>query len=295
MGSRSTFMRGSRRESDLIGVESAKLKSRFLLYIDLLGFSEIVRTRPQVIPELFRVLDRSNAHKHGDFGVVQFSDTVLIYSRPDKYSDKDKRYCTMYLCEFAQEIQYMLLGRNAFIRALITYGPFADTGPTPSSGYKHIRAFWGNALVRAYQAEKGIQAVGLFVDKTVKPFMDIFQTHHYDKKSGIWFADTATSLRGMFFEGSDFCYAEAAIPASGTEALVAYDLFYLRQLFRHAHDGSLSPSVRNKYLTTWEFYRQKYSGLTVALEQANFDFDKVIKIGWKRWTRRIGTPRGYFG
>lgn len=271
------------------------MANRFLLYIDILGFSEIVRRKPEVVPALFRALDNSNAHRHGDFRVIQFSDTVLVYNEPVARGARAKSYYVMYLCEFAQEIQYMLLGRDVFIRALITYGAFEDTGGTVNQTYEHIRAFWGSALIHAYQMEKSIQAVGLFVDKTVRRHMRIFKTHPYDAERKLWLADTATALRNIGLEGDDFGPTAEYICATGTEALVAYDLFYLKRLFKHGHDVSLDPSVRIKYLTTWEFYRRKYPHLCAALERERFDFDRVIDIKWRRFMRRIGTPRGYFG
>ena len=45
----------------------------------------------------------------------------------------------------------------------------------------------------------------------------------------------------------------------GNECFLAYDLFYLRRLFECSHDKALPPTVRTKYLTTWEIYRQKYA------------------------------------
>lgn len=270
------------------------MTERFLLYIDLLGFSEFVRLNPELLPDLFRALDRSNAHAHHAFKVIQFSDTLLIYNEHVAGSNYSKHYCAMYLCEFAQEIQYMLLGRDAFLRGLITYGKFEDTGPTPNKYYKNIRAFWGDALIDTHVALKNIQAIGLFVDQTVKPHMDIFETHSYNEQSGIWFADTATSLKGKFFDGNDFSYAREDAILSGNESLLAYDLYYLKQLFEHGHNKSIPPSVRTKYLTTWEYYRQKYKGLCTALEDAKFEFRKVIDIDWKPFIDSIGTPQGYF-
>ena len=271
------------------------MTDRFLLYIDLLGFSEIVQSKSDLLPELFRILDKSNAHKHGSFRVIQFSDTLLVYNEPELKTEHDHSYVAMYLCEFAQEIQYMLLGRDVFLRGLITYGQFDDTGPTPNSDYKNVRAFWGKALIKAYRAESGIQAVGLFVDDTAKPHMYIFETHPYDADNGIWFADTATMLRGMFFDGDDFSYAKMDITSSGNEALLAYDFVYLKRLYEHGHDDTLPPRVRAKYLTTWEFYRQKYPGLCRTLEENGFQFEKVIDIDWKPFTDKIGTPDGFFG
>lgn len=271
------------------------MTNRFLLYIDLLGFSEIVQSKSGMLPDLFRILDKSNAHNHGDFQVIQFSDTLLVYNEPEVKSDHDHHYVAMYLCEFAQEIQYMLLGRDVFLRGLITFGQFDDTGPTPNSDYQHVRAFWGKALIKAYRAESDIQAVGLFVDDTVKAHMNIFETHPYDTAKGLWFADTAKMLGGMSFEGNDFSYAKMDITATGNESLLAYDLLYLKRLYEHGHDDALSPRVRTKYLTTWEIYRRKYPGLCRALEEHEFAFEEVIDIDWKPFIEKIGTPDGFFG
>lgn len=267
------------------------MTDRFLLYVDLLGFKDIVRTEKHIIPDLLRILDKSKSHNHGDFEGFLLSDTLLIYNKSAADTDRWKSYCAMYLCEFAQDIQYMLLGHKTFFRGMITYGQFEDTGPTPNMNYKHIRSLWGEALVKAYQTEKDIQAVGLFIDETVKPFMNIFETHLYDSQKDIWFVDTATMLRGKLFNSRDFTYAKEDAIASATENLLAYDLVYLKQLFSNGHDQSLPPKVRNKYLTTWEFYRQKYKGLCAALEEADFRLEQVIKLDWEPFLRKIGTPR----
>jgi hypothetical protein len=267
----------------------------FLLYIDILGFSDIVRNKPNVIPDLFRALDNSPAHRDQAFKVIQFSDTVLVYNDAEAKSAEAKRVWVMYLCEFAQHIQYMLLGRDVFIRALITRGAFDDTGPTPNQSYQHIRAFWGEAMINAYNTEKNIQAVGLFVDKAVKPHMDVFSTTLYDDERGLWFADTATTLRNIGLEGDDFALAKEYILSTGTENLIAYDFLYLKRLFEHSHDPGLPPRVRNKYLTTWEIYRQKYPGFCTSLERKQFDFEKVIGVEFDSSMKAIGTPDGYFG
>lgn len=269
--------------------------NRFLLYIDLLGFSDLVLNKPEVLPKIFYVLDRSNAHRHGSFKVIQFSDTLLIYNEYEARTLDDKRYGTMYLCEFAQELQYMLLGRDAYFRALITFGRFEDTGPTPNLEYKNVRAFWGEALIKAYRNEKDIQAIGLFVDDTVKPFMDIFEMHEYDKEKGLWFVDTTKMFRDKGLDKRDFEYLRYDAVVTGNESLLSYDLVYLERLCAHAHDVSLAPRIRVKYQTTWEIYRRKYGGLCAALEEANFDFRKVIKIDWEPFLKKIGTDEGFYG
>ena len=133
------------------------------------------------------------------------------------------------------------------------------------------------------------------MDETVKPYMNIFETHLYDQEKGIWFADTAKMLRGKGFEGTDFSYAQQDAIGSGNESLLAYDLFYLKRLFECSHNEALPPTVRTKYLTTWEIYRQKYKRLCTALEEAAFDFRKVMDIDWKPFMDKIGRPDGFFG
>lgn len=274
------------------------MRNHFLLYVDLLGFTDLVQNGKEILPDLFHALDRSNIHTHpGSFGVIQFSDTIIVYNELEASSHNDKELCVMFLCEFAQEIQLRLLGRDTFIRAFITYGPFEDTGSIPNSEYRNIRAFWGESLISAYKTEKTIQAVGLFVDEKIEPFLmrDLFEPHPYDTHNQIWFVDTAKMLRHQFFEGSDFSYAKLNVESSGTEHLLAYDLFYLRCLYDHSHDLGLPPQVRTKYLNTWEIYRQKYNGLCCALENSSFNFDKVLELNLEPHLKKIGTSKGYFG
>ena len=235
------------------------MADRFLLYIDILGFSALVESEPQILPDLFHMLDESNIHKHPDVRVIQFSDTLLAYFEPDANSDYEKNTCVMYLCEFAQEIQYKLLGRDVFLRGFITCGQFEDRGPAPNREYKNVRSFWGKALTNAYHIERSIQAIGLFIDETVKPHMNVFETHLYDKHRKIWFTDTLRSIQNLLFwgDGVDPAGFRDRILEQGCERLVVYDLLYLKRLFEYGHDELRPPSVRTKHLTTWEIYRQK--------------------------------------
>ena len=273
------------------------MENRYLLYVDLLGFSNLVQHRSSLLPNIFEALDNSNIHTHpGSFGVIQFSDTLIVYNEYDIDSHHEKKMCVMFLCEFAQEIQLRLLNRDLFIRAFITYGSFEDTGPYPNPNYTHIRAFWGESLITAYQTEKTIQAVGLFVDDSIKPLLltDLYQPDLYDQQKKIWFVDTSRMLSDQFFDGTDFSYAELNVTSQGMEYLLAYDLYYLKKLFEHGHDLNLPPTVRTKYLTTWGFYRKNYKGLCSALEDSDFDYESILDINLKPFMEEIGTPNSRF-
>ena len=113
---------------------------RFLLYVDLLGFSDLVRNRPEIIPRIFEALDQSPTHHHPAFTAIQFSDTLLVFNARPTVSDYDNYVSVMYLCEFAQHLQQMLLGSNAFIRAIVTYGPLEDSGSASGKALNNVRA-----------------------------------------------------------------------------------------------------------------------------------------------------------
>ncbi len=269
---------------------------RFLLYVDLLGFSDLVMTKPEVVPRIFETLDSSPAHTHPDFTALQFSDTLLVFNEPAAISGNDKHYCAMFLCEFAQDLQHKLLGSNAFIRAIVTYGPLDDSESTSNRQLKNIRAVWGEALIKAYRSERNIQAIGTFVDTTVEPYMQVFEIHPYDlqeRKERIWFVDTATYLRSFFSQDNneDFSFAEQEVVLTANEGFLIKDLYYLKLLFENSHDTTYLPKIRAKYLTTWEIYRLKYRGLCKRLQEVNFDFSKIIDIDWKPWIDQIISPR----
>ena len=81
----------------------------------------------------------------------------------------------------------------------------------------------------------------------------------------------------------------------GLEQLLAYDLLFLRRLFEFSHNNTLAPRVRTKYLTTWEMYRQEYSILCQAIEDAEFDFKRLFGYDWEPMIAAIKERRGFFG
>lgn len=56
------------------------MSDRFLLYIDILGFSNMVRDEPRKVVRVYEILDTLNVHNQSDFKVIVFSDTILIYN-----------------------------------------------------------------------------------------------------------------------------------------------------------------------------------------------------------------------
>lgn len=53
---------------------------KFLLYIDILGFTEMAIKEPRKVERIFATIDSLNVHQHGAFKTIVFSDTILVYN-----------------------------------------------------------------------------------------------------------------------------------------------------------------------------------------------------------------------
>jgi len=97
------------------------VSERYFLYIDILGFKELVRSGFD-ISELYRRIDRLNVHSDREFTCIVFSDTILVYGVEgwNKYPS----HAIMWLIEFAQDLFYNLISTDVHIRAYVTKGDF---------------------------------------------------------------------------------------------------------------------------------------------------------------------------
>ena len=98
-------------------------EERFLLYIDILNFSNLVAQKGKV-EEVYEIINRLHVHRHDVFNTIIFSDTILVYNRVHPRGLEEVRYIVMFLCEFAQDLFYRLIGRDIHFRAYTTCGDF---------------------------------------------------------------------------------------------------------------------------------------------------------------------------
>jgi hypothetical protein len=98
---------------------------RYFLYIDILGFADLVLKQPERVKDLYEIVSTLNAHRHQSFGTIVFSDTILVYPKIElNAGQQTDAYLVMYLCEFAQDLLYRLANRNIWFRAILTQGKF---------------------------------------------------------------------------------------------------------------------------------------------------------------------------
>ncbi|MDQ7058867.1 MAG: hypothetical protein Q9N62_10800 [Ghiorsea sp.] len=124
------------------------MKNRLLLYIDILGFSELVSSSPDTIDDLYEVIASLNAHNHDAFKCVIFSDTILVYNIDGGNHPADISYLIMFICEFSKDLLHRLTNRNVVFRAVISSGYFRHYQ------LNDVPCFYGTALTKAYYSEK---------------------------------------------------------------------------------------------------------------------------------------------
>lgn len=261
---------------------------RLFLYIDILGFSDMIKGGFPV-DQLYQRIDDLNVHRDKDFTTIVFSDTIVVYGS-DAWANY-KNQAVMWLAEFAQDLFFRFIGIDKHFRAFITEGEFAH------NKMKNIEAYYGNALVRCYEAERYVKACGIFLDNDLVPNSDIFHTTQYNDEWSFMHI-----MQGMSYVAStQDMFGELTYPIDneifeGIEHWLSYECRYLEAIHGHARDAALHEGVRDKFRQTWELIAARNGTFIAALERSGFDLQKVLTwTNWTPWMRKVGTPNGFFG
>ncbi len=130
-------------------------EDRFLLFIDILGFSELVRTQGQA--EVFNTIKACLDESHGwvdgqSFARLHFSDTLVIYSREPGF---DQTLWDDFVV-IASRMFVALAARKIPTRSTLAFGPFMVQRDA-QNGHD---LFFGEALVEAAETEKYTPFIG---------------------------------------------------------------------------------------------------------------------------------------
>lgn len=180
----------------------------------------------------------------------------------------------MYLCEVAQDFLHRLIGRDLAFRGVITTGPFEHYY------LNQVPCFFGTALIEAYDAEKEINATGLFIDKSCRPYNRVFPTLPLDDTWSFVF------LTQRMSELEDHYYGVLPLPsitAVSTDmgSLLGLEVLHLKAVYDHAQTHP-DMKVRDKYAKTWSFYAQRYPMSTETLIAKNFSLLAVSPdVDWQ--------------
>ncbi len=250
--------------------------NRLLLYIDILGFSDLVSENHQKIDDLYEVIASLHAHKHEAFRCVIFSDTILVYNADGGDTREDISYLLMFQCEFVRDLLHRLTNRGIFYRAVITHGSFRHYQ------LNSVPCFYGTSLVTAHLAEKDLKAIGLFMDSRLLPYCEIFRHVQFnDSYSFVYVTqalDELERIRASSFSKRDikFLIEQHELDWNGGP-----ELLHLADLCRNAKSHNLKLCVKQKYEATVELYKRQYPTIIERLEANNFDIQVVFpEVDW---------------
>ena len=263
------------------------MPTKYLLYIDILGFADLVKRDPLQVEKIYGVLDSLNVHRDRIFRTIVFSDTVVVYNYIDPKPGDAKTHESIvwYSIEFAEDLHHRLTGQGLYFRAVLVSGEFQHYA------LENIDCFFGAALIDAYAREKQIPSIGLFIDTTCNQYNRFFRTEHFgDRLHFVYLNRSVESLQqetnGKFPVDQDLL--DSNYP----------HLAWQVRFFRDVHSMMRThpvPTVRTKFLTAWDFYKRRYPKILTALEEGGFDM-KVFNpdFNWSQQLRALAKDIKHF-
>lgn len=134
-------------------------QSRYLLFLDILGFSELVETKS--VEEIYAVIDDAlNAfgrweELNGLFKTIYFSDTFIFYQEPKGYGN----WAFLDVYAIGGMVLSALLAKGIPARGAISFGEFEVK--LDATGRHQV--YFGKALIEAYKAEQREAWIGIII------------------------------------------------------------------------------------------------------------------------------------
>jgi hypothetical protein len=258
---------------------------RFLLYIDILGFSDMTKNDPRKVARAYSILNKLNAHKDESFKTIVFSDTVLVYNAREARSDEDRNFLVWYLTEFAEDLYHRLVGQDIWFRAVLLAGDFHH--------YRldNIECFYGMALIQAYLAEKQLPMMGLALHSSCLPYNRFFRLAPFAEDfSFVYLSRPLEYLHEA--SGDQYPYPSSIV--SDHSPNVPEGIRYLSDIHRLMRSHT-DPAVRAKALATWDFHALRYPGMVAALTANDFDLSALAPRGtWAEEAKTLEDSIKYY-
>lgn len=263
------------------------MNERFFLYLDILGFTDLVKEGSERIDDLYEVIASLNVHKHDAFKVIVFSDTVVVYNVDGGDTPADARYLIMFMCEFVQDLMHRLTKRSVYFRAIITYGDFThyEINGTP--------CFYGNALIDAYNSEKELKAIGLFIDKKISHHCHIFKHREFNEHFDFVYVTQALE-KIEEYGACGFPINYRLIEDTDTKWYVLPEIEHVNNIYIGSKNKNYVESVRDKYIASWDMYCKHYPHITAQLLLSGNDVTSISpNVEWTEVFDRYPEDYGY--
>lgn len=259
------------------------MRTTIFLYLDILGFRDLMQ-RPERVDWLFQRLDAARIHSDSNYHATVFSDTLIAYNRRELQSAEAKSIEVIFLIELVQQFTSLIVGSGIFYKAVVTEGNFSYTK------LRNIEAYYGDALLGAYDNESKINATGLYLDKSLRQYNQIFRWREYsDTLDFVYFTQRLSEIEGWTRDctNGNLSMKGATLPLDLTligeydelGIRVIEEVEHLREVFTAMNEHP-KDSVRRKYSNTWIFYQKQYPAVTGALTASNFDPASLVRFEW---------------
>lgn len=139
-------------------MKSDTIIEKAFLYIDILGFTDLVNNHSEKVTEIFSIIDRLEVHNKGNLKVIVFSDTIIVFTMRESLKIN---YFVNDLVKYTQELFYKLSSIGVFFKAVLTFGEFSF------SKMKNIQAYHGKALIETYFDTNSLEGFGLYVNNEI--------------------------------------------------------------------------------------------------------------------------------
>ena len=272
------------------------MQSTLFLYIDILGFSDLIKDVSRV-EHLYKILDNARLHSDSNYRAIVFSDTIIVYHAHSNLTGASKATELMFLIELTQELFLRLVGSGIFFRAVITEGSFHH------KKLKNLEAFYGQALVDTYRAEKSIPSIGLFLDNKLRKFNQVFRWRIFSSQFDFIYLThhstclTPTSEDSLLPPGFDpFVNPEFPLPglvltSSAIEFMIYPEIIHFREVYREMNTHP-DPNVRTKHLAAWNMYCLGYAKLMKSLVDHEFAPEGLAKLDWTEVKQQFEQGKG---
>lgn len=238
---------------------------RFLLYIDILGFADMTKREPRKVARVYSIINELNVHRHKSFKTIVFSDTVLVYNPELAFTDEERSYLVWYLIEFAEDLHHRLTGQDIYFRAILTTGSFSHYQ------LENVECFFGEALIEAYNTEKVVPSLGLFISQRCNEFNKYFRVSEFD--DGLSFVYLNRSLEALNqYSGDRYPVTDFGVQDQAPH--IPWQVRFLRDIHENMRNHK-SPAVRTKFLTAWDFYAKRYPLMLQALVNDEFELSSL--------------------
>lgn len=232
---------------------------RVFLYIDILGFENTVRNNPEKVDQIFKNFDDLKVHGHFALQTVVFSDTVLVFN---KDSNRTVDYYCTYLIEYAQELFYRLSAINVYYKGVLTYGEFNF------NELNNIQAYYGLALIDAYNDEKELNGFGLYSAKTLSNEIVVFDKVSFSGKYD--FILLCQSLKNLYNKTNGVLPVDLnLLTETDTYHRIDEDLRFLREIDYLRKNHPLD-KVKSKYQHVYDRYKNHMPEFFDLFEKEGF-------------------------